>query len=789
MKYSYNWIKELSGTKKTADEIAQLLLTHSFEIESIEDLASGMKNVVVGEILDIKKHPNADKLSIARVDVGEKKPRQIVFGQMAKIEIGNKMPIALAPTVIYGNKEIKSSELRGVQSEGMLCLDQELGLEKEGVSITFFDTSVKNGTPVSKELGLDDMMIDIKILPNRGHDCLSHIGIANEIRALEGNKILSLEGTIPQVSAQCNITINTKKCNRYSAVAMSVAQNCQSPSWIVNRLRTCEIKSINAVVDITNYVMLETGQPLHAFDAQIVNNVLVREAQEGEMITLLDDTEKKLTHNDIVITDGAEPIALAGVMGGKKSGITNTTTEILLESASFDAPTIRYTQRYHNLLTDAAFRFERDLDPNVTAYALQRAVELLSDICDAQVTATNDIYPSPVSSWNIVLSLLTMNRLLGTDIPEDVVRDILVRLGMQVHTTEKAHELLINIPTIRRDLITQEDLIEEIGRVYGYEKIVKKPLKEDVITPASNDLRQCENMILDQCIAHGFDEVRGYSFYAKEDAAMIGLDDENHIALLNPLTPDHALMRRSLVPELCRATKRNLSYFSEIRLCDIGRIYDPTERVLPDEKLILGMAVVSRAIDGSQFYEIKGLVEDICTRCNIGETYFDDVFDASMEHIPDLHPTRRAIIRSSSGEAIGWVGELTKKTHKFYGIKKDRIAVGELNIARILELMRNENFFSPLAKFPTITRDISMLVPRHTRVADIERVLYASGGDFLKDVDLFDIYDDDSGDERSLAFHIIFGADDHTLTAEEIDAQISQIITELENDDTITVRR
>ncbi len=787
MKYSYNWIRELSGTTKTVDEIAQLLLTHSFEIESIEDLSKGLERVVIGEVLTKEKHPDADRLSVATVNVGTE-TLHIVCGA-SNLAAGQKVPVALAGAQLPCGLTIKKSMIRGMESNGMICAEDELGLGKDHEGIIVLPADAPVGELYAVYSGRNDAVIDIKILPNRGHDCLSHVGIANEIMALEGKRVHPLEGSLPNTSEKCGVTIDTKKCHRYIAVAMDNIKNNVTPSWIEHRLRACGIKPINAVVDITNYVMLETGQPLHAFSADLVQKILVRQAQKGERITLLDHTEKVLTSDDMIITDGIKPIALAGVMGGIDSGITETTTHIILESASFDAPTIRYTQRRYNLLTDAAFRYERDIDPNLTIYAAHRAVALLEDVCGARVAGTQDMYPSPVVNWHVTLSLPTVSRLLGVEIPKNVIEDILTRLGMDVGATDQNDVVIVTVPTIRRDLTSQEDLIEEIGRVYGYEEIVKRPLQEDIITPETNELRQCEYQILDVCVANGFDEIKGYSYYAREDAEAIGLNDENHVSVLNPLAPEYAIMRRSLMPELCRAIKKNLSYFPEVRICDIGRIYDPTGKALPDETLVLGIGVASRAIDGTQFYEIKGLVENICAKCNIGEIYFDDVFDENMEHVPDLHATRRAIVRTESGVVLGWIGEVTKKAHKFYGIKKDRAAVGELHIMRILQEMRAQNFFAQIAKYPTVTRDLSMLVPQRTRVADIERVIYASGGEFIKDVDVFDIYDNTETGERSLAFHMIFGADERTLTSEEIDAQINVIITDLEKDENIEVRK
>lgn len=787
MKYSYNWIKELSGTTKSVDELAQLLLTHSFEIESITDLSRGLEKVVIGKVLTVQKHQNADRLRIATVDIGER-TLQIVCGA-PNLAVGQKVPVALVGAVLPCGIAIKKSTIRDADSEGMICAEDELGIGKDHAGIVVLDPDAPIGDAYATYAGRNDSVIDIKILPNRGHDCLSHIGIANEIRALEKSSFLSLESNVQETEKTFDVVVDSNKCKRYIAASLRGIKNHCTPKWMIDRLRVCDIKSINAIVDITNYVMLETGQPLHAFSAHTVSRIVVRQAQEMEKITLLDDTERTLTSDDLVITDGECPIALAGVMGGKGSAIDDDTVDMILESASFDAPTIRNTQRKYGLLTDAAFRYERDLDPNLTAYAVQRAIDLYKEICNADIDAMCDIYPSPINKWSIQLDFHAVEQLLGMEVPRENIIDILERLGMKI--TETAHENVIQatIPTIRRDLIAQEDLIEEIGRIYGYEKIQKKPLQEYIVTPRQNALRTCEHKIMDICVTNGFDEIKGYSYYSYDDACAIGLEDEKHVAVLNPLTPEHAIMRRSLLPEMTRAVKKNLSYFSEMRICDIGRIYVPTENTLPDERLIVGFCVASRHSNGEQFYDIKGLVENIFAYFGICDFYFDDVFEENNEHVPDLHSTRRALVRMEDGRVFGWIGELTRRTHKFYGIKKERVAACELSISHILSSIRSENFFTPLAKYPIVTRDLSMRVPQGTRVADMERVIYAAGGEFLTDVDVFDIYDDVETGERSLAFHMKFNAADHTLASEEVDVHIRSIIDALEQDATIEVRR
>ncbi len=810
MKYSYNWLKELSGTKKEIEEIADLFITHSFEVEGVEDLSKGLENVVIGEVLEVKKHPDADRLNVAKVKVKSQKLKvksdeevlQIVCGA-PNLEVGQKVPVALVGAVLpdphpnslpkgKGNTkgfEIKKSKIRGVESNGMICAEDELGLgdNHEGIMVLSEDAPV--GESFAKFMGLDDDIIDIDILPNRGHDCLSYRGVANEIRALENNRDDSVLLThLPKGKDKLSVSIDTDKCNRYIGVKIDNIQIKESPAWLQARLRASDINPINNVVDITNYIMLETGQPLHAFDSKKVSKIAIRQATKKEKLVLLDKQELELDKKDIVITDGQNPIALAGVMGGLSSAVVEDTQSIILEAASFDAPTIRLTQRKYNLQTDAAYRFERNLDPNLAQVAAVRAIEMLEELVGGQIESIVDIYPKPVEPWTIKVSVQKVNKLLGTEIPVQEMVDILVRLGMQVENMDEKNIDAI-VPTIRVDIKTQEDIIEEIGRMYGYNKIKPIPLMSNIQTPHRNEIRFFERILRDVFVYGGFDEVRGYSFYSRGDAQAIGLDDESHIVLMNPMNPDQTFMRRTLMPSLLNFVKKNFSYFERIQIFEIGRIYDPVEMNLPDEKLVLGGAVASKDSDGSQFFEMKGIIEVLLDRINIGKYYLDTNFDENVEHLPNLHPSRRAIIKMESGKIIGWFGEADKKTSKYFGLKKNRAVVCELDIEEIFTQVESENFFEALVKYPFVTRDISMKVGERVRVGDVERIIYVSGGDLIKDVDLFDLYVNKETGERSMAFHIVFGADEKTLEAKEVDEKVQDIITELEDMVDIEIRK
>ncbi|PID52467.1 MAG: phenylalanine--tRNA ligase subunit beta [Candidatus Moraniibacteriota bacterium] len=778
MKYSYKWLKELSETEKNVDEIAEMLLTHSFEVEGVEDLSKGLKKVVIGEILAKEKHPGADKLHVATVDIGEEK-LQIVCGA-PNLEVGQKVVVALAGSVLPGEFKIKKSKIRGVESNGMICAEDELGIGTDHEGIMVLEDNAPIGEKFVEYAGLNDSILEIDILPNRGHDALSYIGMANEIRTLENRELIPTDVSMPKIDDNIDITIDTERCNRYIGMKIEDVQVMESPGWLKVRLAASDIQSINTVVDITNYVMLETGQPLHAFDADKVHNIGVRQAHNDEKLILLDDTKVSLDDEDIVITENDRTVALAGVMGGKDSSISDDTKNIILESASFNATSVRFTQRKYNLHTNAAYRFERNLDANVALAGAVRAKELFEEICGGTVTAYTDKYPRPQKKWSIELSLDKVTKLLGVEIARDDILHILTSLGAELVDNEDC--VIVTPPTMRLDLRTAEDLIEEIGRIYGYDKIEKKSLKEKVQTPVRNEKRFFERILKDVFVHNGFNEVRGYSFYAVDDARAMGLDDEKHISLINPMNPEQAIMRRSLVPTLLHFAKKNLSYFDCVQICEIGRIYDPTDSSLPDERLMFGATAVHKGDDASQFYELKGVLETLFAHINIGVYYFDDVFDANENNIPNLHPSRRALIKTEDGSVLGWIGEVDKKANKYFGLKKNRAAICEIDITQLLQNVQSENFFEPLSRYPFVARDISLIVERQTRVADVERLIYDAGGNLTHDVDLFDLYENSENEERSMAFHIVFGTQDRTLTTEEVDQKMTKIIKKLEQE-------
>jgi len=790
-------------------------MMHSFEVESVEKKGDGLKGVVVGKILEIKKHPNADRLQLTKIDIGLKK-LDIVCGA-TNIKVGDKVPVALIGAQLPSRMLISEAEIRGVKSFGMLCAEDELGIGKSHAGILILDSpphqynpenirSNKNSTPywcggkdakigeeISKVLGLEDAVFEIKVLPDRGHDCLSHIGVAKEVAVLENKKFdYKVKPIKITKTSKISIKIEDKNlCPRYMGAIMTDIKVQESPSWMKNRLQAIGVNPINNIVDATNYVMMELGQPLHAFDLNKIGdgksaNIIVRKAKDGEEIKLLDGTVKKLSAKDLVIANRSKILAIAGVMGGENSGINENTSSIVLESANFNATSIRRTKTGLNIKTEASDRYEKEIDPNLAEIAMARVVEIIKSF-GANVDGTVDVYPKPVKEWKMKLDLKYVDKLLGEKIPGNQAVKILNLLGIQ--TSGKGTSIIATIPTIRIDLKTQEDLIEEIGRIYGYEKIRSKAPILEVKPSVINEQRQFEKTIKNYLVGAGFSETYNYSFYNAIDASKAELGKMEHLELQNPMNPEQALMRTSLVPGILKNIKENLKNFKEIEIFEIGRIYFPKENTLPEEKnMLVGAVVLDEKKKGNNFYEAKGYADLILQKLGVADYYFDE-FRNPGENIPSLwHKTRCAEIQiEGSEELLGYVGEISPSVLQKFGIEK-KVAMFEIDLGKLQKTAEGEREFKSLRKFPISERDISMVANEEVRVDDILQVIQEAGGNLVIDTDLFDIYDL-SENETSFAFRIFFAAGDRTLRNEEVDEAMKKIINKLEKELKIKMRK
>jgi phenylalanyl-tRNA synthetase beta chain len=784
MKYSYSWLKELSETKLSPEKAAELLTMHSFEIEGLEKNNNNLDGVVVGDILKITKHPNADKLQIALVNIGNKK-LQIICGA-PNIAVSQKVPVATVGTKLPGG-EMKEAEIRGVKSFGMLCAEDELGLGKDHNGILILDKMAKVGDPAEKYLGINnDSILEIKVLPDRAHDILSHVGVARELSVLEKRRFDYVFDELvlsSKKSQKLKVEIKDKDlCKRYISVVMENIVVKESPKWLKDRLEICGLRPINNVVDATNYVMLELGQPLHAFDYGLIQGIngkcqiIVRRAVSGETMKLLDDTEIKLSENNLLITNGKTPLALAGIMGGKDSGINEKTKIIVLEAASFDAVNIRRTRTELGINTDSSYRFEKELDLNLTEKAMVRVIDILEHIADGKVEGIVDIYPKKINSWTIKLDLEYVNQLLGEKVPEKELLNILNLLEIK---TEKKKLLECQIPTYRLDLRTQEDLIEDIGRIWGYEKIVPKSMIAEVLPAKLNKEVFFERKVQDILTGLGFDEVYNYSFYGAGDLQKTGLGEDAHLQLANPMNPDQEFVRSELAINILKNVRENLKHFSEFGIFEIGKCYLLKNNNLVEERNLILAKVLEKDSSSETFYTLKGVLEDLLGALNIKNAEFLETKTPGTF----MNPGRTAKIVVGE-KAVGFIGEVNQSVCVSYKISK-HLAIAEINLEKLREVAGNLTEYQSINKFPVVFRDISMIVPREVKYAEINSLVQKTGGELVKNVLLFDRFEA----KNSTAIRIEMSAKNRTLESVEIDAVMEKIVSKLEQDLKVEVRK
>ncbi len=848
MKYSYSWLKELSDTKLSPEKVRELLTMHSLEIEGMEEKKWNFDGVVVGNILEIKKHPNADKLQIAVVETRliaslHTEKLQIVCGA-PNIEVGQKVPVALVGSKLPNGIEIKEAEIRGEKSFGMLCALDELGLGIDHSGIFILDSKAKIGAPAKKYLGVeDDTIFEIKVLPDRAHDAMSHVGVAREISVLENRKFeydfdgLKLPRVKTQNFASLRVRIEDKElCSRYIGAVMENVEIKDSPSWMKQRLEASGIRPINNVVDATNYVMLELGQPMHAFDFDKIKSefpisnfqfpnksqnqkskvqIVVRKAKKNEEMELLDETKLKLSENDLLITNGETPLALAGIMGGKDSGINENTKTIILEAANFNAVNIRRSRTRLGVKTESSDRFEKDIDPNLAEKAIVRIVEILEHTAGAKLEGVVDVYPNKIKSWKIKLDLNYVNNLLGENVPQKETIKILNNLG--ISTTIRLHIVVCEIPTYRLDIRTQEDLIEEIGRIWGYEKIEPRPLTEPVIPAKINEILSFERKLGEIAVGMGYDEMYNYSFYSEIDAKNCALDGVHpmdyvasqqppkavvhgvkHFELSSPMNPDQKYVRVSFVPNILKNIKTNLKNFESLNIFEIGKVYlcHPElvsgsgfriESGMTTEKRMLVMSqVLEKDKDAETFYSLKGAVESLLEKIGVDENGGStSIMEVEPPFPATWHLTRSAEILID-GEKIGMIGEINPIVLGKYKIGK-RVAVCELDTQKLLKISQKEIVYKTLQKFPTITRDISMLAKSETKAIEIQKLIKKIGGNLVLNVEMFDVFFKDG--VTSFAYHIEFGASERTLENVEVDEVMGKIVVGLEKELGLEIRK
>jgi phenylalanyl-tRNA synthetase beta chain len=792
MKVSLNWLKDYVEIRMGLKELVNLLTMAGLEVEEATSVGEGFEKVVVAEILSIRKHPNADRLSLV-----EAKTHQETFSIVCgatNIKEGQKVPLALVGVRLPNGIEIKKSKIRGVTSEGMLCSEIELALGQDASGIMILPSHVPLGADLGEALGLKDTILDISITPNRP-DCLCVIGVAREIAALTHQKVkyplVSLSDQGEEIHQKTSVTIlDPDLCPRYVARMIQDVKIGPSPHWMSNRLEKVGIRSINNVVDVTNYVMMEYGQPLHAFDFKLLEEgrIVVRRAKAGEEFVTLDGVKRSLDGEMLMICDGVKPVAIAGVMGGLNSEIKEDTQKVLLESAYFNPAGNRRTSKKLGLETEAAYRFGRGIDYGGCLLAANRAAQLIQELTGGKVLeGTVDVYPTPLQPSPIRLSVRKIHQVLGTEVSAEQAKDYLEDLELGVQR-EDGDVLVVAPPSFRGDLERDIDLIEEVARLDGYERI---PITIPKGPPSSEERSKellVERKVIDTLIYHGYHEVITYSFTSPVSWDIIGLPQDDprrkHLRILNPLTEDFSIMRTTLIPGLMETAQYNLSRKnSNLKLFELKKIFILKEgERLPEEiKFLVGLAMgfdrdphwafSQRPVD---FYDIKGCVEDLLDALQIKGAKFNKADD-----IPYLHPGKgsRVILDQT---ILGVLGEVHPHVVSHYEMN-GKVYLFEMDFSKMVEWAREERRFQSLQKFPAVYRDLSVVVDRALEAEKVVETIRTFQQPFIEEVTLFDLYQGPPIPEgkKGISYRIRYQANDRTLTDEEVNQYHEKIITRL----------
>ncbi|RQD69963.1 MAG: phenylalanine--tRNA ligase subunit beta [Tindallia sp. MSAO_Bac2] len=784
------WLKEYVDIEIGTNDLADKMTMSGSKVEEIRRWGDGLDQIIIGEIEKIDPHPRADKLVVAQVTTGEKK-LQIVTGA-ENIREGDKIPLALEGVELPNGMVIEETYFRGEASQGMMCSPDELGIPKHMVpeefkgGIWILDQDAPVGTLFTDTVPLIEDVIEFEITSNRP-DCLSVMGIAREAAAT-----LNAELRSPQVSLKeegtdwinsAKITIeDTEGCFRYVARRISDVKIEPSPQWMQQRLIQAGVRPISNVVDITNYVMLEVGQPLHAFDAETIKNqhIIVRKAEEGEVFRTLDGVDRELSAGMTLIADEKGALGIAGVMGGEDSEVTEKTTSIILESANFNQDRIRKTSQELGLRTEASSRFEKGMDPELCLLAANRACQLIEELGAGKIdSGVLDEYPKPVVPREATVRPEKVNGLLGTDISMDEMIRTLNKLEIEA---EMSGEIIkVTVPTFRNDLQQEADFIEEIGRIYGFDNIEPTLMKGDIMVGGLSELQKMQERIKNTLAACGCYESLTYSFVSPSSADAIRLPKESFkrdfVKLLNPLGDETSVMRTSILPNMMEVIARNIHRnVPEARFYEMGSVFysklGESEDVLPLEvtELIIGI------YGGEEnFFTLKGIVQHLFREMGLEQITFE-----SESNHPSYHPGRCAAIYSN-GKLLGTLGEIHPMVSKNYDIDKERCYAAELNGDLLLELASVAPLYKSLPKYPSIVRDLALVVGESTPVKSIEDIISSYGGDWLESFQLFDVYQGNQIGEgqKSVAYSMTFRHAERTLKDSEVDEVVQKLVKEL----------
>lgn len=801
MKISYNWLKQFINIDWNAEKTGHLLTDLGLEIEGIETYQSvkgGLKGIVVGEVLTCVQHPNADRLKVTTVTIGEANPIQIVCGA-ANIAAGQKVPVATIGTTLYTSEgeawKIKKGKIRGEESHGMICAEDELGLGESHDGIMVLDAHLEPGTLASNVFNIEnDHVFEIGLTPNRA-DAMSHYGVARDLKAGLLQHDVALELITPSVSAfhvdnrslKIDVDVQDKeKAPRYCGITISGIKVKTSPSWLQHRLKSIGLTPVNNVVDATNYVLHELGQPLHAFDANKItgNKIEVKTCPAGTKFTTLDGTERKLHQEDLMICDAEKPMCIAGVFGGLDSGVTEQTTHVFLESAYFNPVSIRKTAKRHALNTDASFRFERGIDPNITKYALKRAALLIREIAGGEITSDiSDAYPTKIEDFQVLLNFENTTALIGEEIPRETIKSILASLEIKVNSITETG-LGLTVPAYRNDVQREADIIEEILRVYGYNNIgITEKLNASISHSSKFEDYKLQNITGNQLAAQGFYEIMANSLTTPKYTELSEqLNAAHNVEMLNPLSNDLAVMRQSLLFSGLEAVAHNLNRKrSDLKLFEFGKTYhqytDSREEHKHLSLFVTGNKTEKRwnsPTNPSDFFYLKGTIEAVLQRLGLNRLKSSPLKTDVLSE---------GIILALGKKKLVEFGLVKKSILKHFGISQS-VLFADFNWDNVLEMAQHNSIkFKTISKYPEVRRDFALLIDNKIAFNDIYTIAKQTEKQLLKNVSLFDVYEGKNLPAGKKSYAVSFTLQDEhkTLTDKQIDKIMSKLQSNFES--------
>ena len=812
MNISYKWLKEYVDFDLTPQEVCDALTSEGLEVDALEEVQSikgGLKGLYVGKVLTCEMHPNSDHLHVTTVDLGKGEPSQIVCGA-PNVAAGQKVIVADLGCVLYdGDKEfvIKKSKLRGVESNGMICAEDEIGVGTSHAGIIVLPEDAVVGTPAAEYYHLEsDWLIEVDITANRA-DALSHWGVARDLYAwLKQNGYQTAlhrpdcsKFAVDNESLPIEVVVeNEEACKRYACVSITDCEVKESPEWLKNKLTTIGLRPINNIVDITNYIMMAYGQPLHCFDADMVtgHKIVVKTMPEGTKFVTLDGVEHSLSDKDLAICNAEEPMCIAGVFGGKGSGTYETTTNVVLESAYFHPTWIRKSARRHGLSTDASFRFERGIDPNGTIYALQQAAILCKELANGKVSMQiKDVYPNPLPDFPVDLKYDYVHQLVGKTIPVETIKSIVTSLEMRIEK-EDAEGLQLVVPAYRVDVQRPCDVVEDILRVYGYNNVeIPTQLKSSLVNKGDEDQKHLlENLIGEQLVGCGFNEILNNSLTksAYYDGLENSFNTENLVRIMNPLSSDLNVMRLSILFGGLESIAHNVNRKSaNLKFFEFGNtyFYSPEKADVENpmnaykEETHLGLWVTGKRVEGSwahpdeqsSFFELKAYVLNILRR--IGLPIGAVVFKESKGDIL----SKGLVIENRGGKLLGELGIVSKKVAKRCDVDAE-VYFAELNWTALTKAVRkNSVSYTEISKYPAVSRDLALLIDKDVEFSRIEQIAYQTERKLLKKVELFDVYEGKNlpAGKKSYAVNFILQDEEKTMGDKQIDAIMQKLITNI----------